>query len=204
LRKFCHRHRWQVVWAIKSKRKLDDKKLSQWPPALRPQRDQRGQLTATDHRQRPSLVRTRQGKLKALPFAVCVLISQRHQRDQHPQYFLCTDLSLSAQHILSMYQKRWPIEVDNFSVKQQLGLADFRGQPYEAIEKWCAMVVLALAFLQWRLKHAAAEQQWSSLADVERQHRYEHICTLLETACQEAAKATEYRSVFRRFLCQPT
>jgi len=34
------------------------------------------------------------------------------------QYFLCTDLTLSAQNILSIYQKRWPIEVDNFYVKQ--------------------------------------------------------------------------------------
>ena len=58
---------------------------------------------------------------------------------------------LSAQNILSIYQKRWPIEVDNFYVKQHLGLADFRVQSYEAIEKWFAVVlpclrVFAVAF----------------------------------------------------------
>ena len=202
LLKFCRRQGWYVVCAIKSNRKLDDQKLSQWPQALRHQRYQRVQLTAADQRQRPYLVRTRQGKLHALPFEVCVLISQRHHRDKRPKYFLCTDLSLSAQNILSIYQKRWPIEVDNFYVKQHLGLADFRVQSYEAIEKWFAVVFLALGFLQWRLNHERAQAQWHSLADVIRRHRYEHARALLETACQEAAKVSDYLSVLKRFLCQ--
>jgi DDE family transposase len=204
LLKFCRRQRWHVVCAIKSNRKLDDQKLSQWPQALRHQRYQRVQLTATDQRQRTYLVRTRQGKLNTLPFEVCVLMSQRHHRDKHPKYFLCTDLALSAQQILSIYQKRWPVEVDNFYVKQHLGLADFRVQSYEATEKWFAIVFLALVFLQWRFNHANAKEQWHSLADVVRQHRYEHARTLLETACQEAAKLSDYLPVLKRFLCQPT
>jgi len=204
LLKFCRRQDWHVVCAIKSNRTLDDKKLSQWPQTLRHQRYQRVQLTATDQRQRTYLVRTLRGKLNTLPFEVCVLISQRHHRDKHPKYFLCTDLALSAQQILPIYQKRWPIEVDNFYVKQHLGLADFRVQSYEATEKWFAVVFLALAFLQWRVNHAPAEERLRSVADVVRQHRYEHARTLLETACQEAAKLTDYLPVFKRFLCQPT
>jgi len=204
LLKFCRRHGWHVVCAIKSNRQLDDQKLSQWPQALRHQRYQRVQLTATDQRQRTYLVRPLRGKLNTVPFEVCVLISQRHPRDKHPKYFLCTDLSLSAQQILSIYQKRWPIEVDNFYVKQHLGLADFRVQSYEATEKWFAIVFLALVFLQWRLNHAHAKEQWHSLADVVRQHRYEHARTLLKTACQEAAKLRDYLPVLERFLCQPT
>ncbi len=204
LLKCCRRQDWHVVCAIKSNRTLDDKKLSQWPQALRHQRYQRVQLTATDQRQRTYLVRTLRGKLNTLPFEVCVLISQRHHRDKHPKYFLCTDLALSAQQILPIYQKRWPIEVDNFSVKQHVGLADFRVQSYEATEKWFAVVFLALAFVQWRVNHAPAEERLRSVADVVRQHRYEHARTLLETACQEAAKLTDYLPVFKRFLCQPT
>jgi Transposase DDE domain len=204
LLKCCRRQDWHVVCAIKSNRTLDDKKLSQWPQALRHQRYQRVQLTATDQRQRTYLVRTLRGKLNTLPFEVCVLISQRHHRDKRPKYFLCTDLALSAQQILPIYQKRWPIEVDNFYVKQHLGLADFRVQSYEATEKWFAVVFLALAFLQWRVNHAPAEERLRSVADVVRQHRYEHARTLLETACQEAAKLTDYLPVFKRFLCQPT
>ena len=38
LLKFCRRQRWHVVCAIKSNRKLDDQKLSQWPQALQHQR----------------------------------------------------------------------------------------------------------------------------------------------------------------------
>ena len=204
LLKFCRRQSWYVVWAIKSNRKLDDRKLSQWPQALRHQRYQRVQLTAPDGRQRPYLVRPLQGRLNHLSFDVCVLISKRHHRDKHPKYFLCTDLSLSAQQILSIYQKRWPVEVDNFYVKQHLGLADFRVQSYEATEKWFAVVFLALVFLQWRLNHAHAKEPWHSLADVVRQHRYEHARTLLETACQEAAKLSDYLPVLKRFLCEPT
>ena len=149
-------------------------------------------------------MRTLQGQLNTLPFAVCVLISQRHHRDKHPKYFLCTDLSLSAQQILSIYQKRWPIEVDNFYGKQHLGLADFRVQAYEATEKWFAMVFLALVFLQWRFNQAHAKEHWQSLGDVVRHHRYEHARALLETACQEAAKLRDYLPVLERFLCQPT
>jgi Transposase DDE domain len=204
LLRFCRRHSWQVVCAIKSNRKLDDQKLSQWPQALRHQRYQRIQLTATDQRQRTYLVRTLQGKLNTLPFAVCVLISQRHHRDKHPKYFLCTDLALSAQQILSIYQKRWPVEVDNFYVKQHLGLADFRVQSYEATEKWFAIVFLALVFLQWRFNQGHAQERWQSLGDVVRHHRYEHARALLETACQEAAKLRDYLPVLERFLCQPT
>jgi hypothetical protein len=203
LLKFCRRQRWHVVCAIKSNRKLDDQKLSQWPQALRHQRYQHVQLSATDGRQRSYLVRSRQGRLNHLSFDVCVLISKRHARDKHPKYFLCTDLSLSAQQILSTYQKRWPIEVDNFYVKQHLGLADFRVQSYEATEKWFAIVFLALAFLQWRLNHAHAKEHVHSLADVVRQHRYAHARTLLETACQEAAQLRDSFPVLKRFLCQP-
>ena len=201
---FCRRQGWHVVCAIKSNRKLDDQKLSQWPQALRHQRYQRVQLTATDGRQRLYLVRPVQGRLHQLSFDVCVLISTRHPRDKHPKYFLCTDLSLSAQQILSIYQKRWPVEVDNFYVKQHLGLADFRVQSYEATEKWFAIVFLAFVFLQWRLNHAHVKEHMHSLADVMRQHRYEHARTLLETACQEAAKLSDCLPVLKRFLCQPT
>jgi hypothetical protein len=202
LLKFCRRQGWHVVCAIKSNRMLDDQKLSQWSQALRHQRYQRVQLTATDGRQRSYLVRSLQGRLTHLSFDVCVLISKRHPRDKHPKYFLCTDLSLSAQQILSLYQKRWPIEVDNFYVKQHLGLADFRVQSYEATEKWFAIVFLTFVFLQWRLNHTAAKGQGHTLADVVRQHRYEHARTLLEMACQEAANVSDYRPVLQRFLCQ--
>lgn len=149
-------------------------------------------------------MRTLQEKLTTLPFAVCVLLSKRHHRETHPQDFLCTDLAWSAQQILPIYPKRCPIEGDNFYVKQPWGVADFRVQSYEATEQWFAVVFLALAFLPWHVHHAPAEERIRSVADVVRHHRSEHARTLLETACQEAAKLTNYLPVCKRFLCQPT
>jgi hypothetical protein len=201
--KCCRRPCWHVVGAIKSNRQLDDQQRSPWPQALRHQRSQRVQLTAPDQRQRTSLVRTRPGQRNTVPFEVCVLLSQRHHREKHPQDVLCTALALSAQPILRIYHKRWPIEVDNFSVKQPWGLADLRVQSYAATAKWFAMVFLAFVFLPWRLHHAHAKAQWHSLADVVRQHRYEHARTLLATACQEAAKLSDSLPVLERLLCQP-
>ena len=75
-------------------------------------------------------------------------------------------------------------------------------QSYEATEKWFAIVFLTFVFLQWRLHHAAAKGPGHTLADVVRQHRYEHARALLEMACQEAAKVSDYRPVLQRFLCQ--
>jgi hypothetical protein len=83
-------------------------------------------------------------------------------------------------------------------------LADFRVQSYEATEQWCAVVLLPLAFVQWRLNHAEAKAPVHALAEVVRQHRYEPARTLLETACQEAAQTCDYFAVLKRFLCQPT
>ena len=96
------------------------------------------------------------------------------------------------------------MEVDNCYGKQHLGVADFRGQSYEATEKWFAMVFLALVFLQWRLNHASSKERLCSLADVVRHHRYEHARTFVEAVCQEAAQLTDYLPVLQRFLCQPT
>jgi len=83
-------------------------------------------------------------------------------------------------------------------------VADFRVQSYAATEKWFAIVFLAFVCWQWRLNHAHAKEQWHSLADVVRQHRYDHARTLLETACQEAATLRDSLPVLKRFLCQPT
>ena len=114
LLKFCRRQGWHVICAIKSNRTLDGIKLSEWNQRLKHQPYTRVNPTATDRRKRPYLVRARKGRLKNVPFEVCVLISKRHRGDKRPKYFLCTDLSLSPQQILTFYKKRWPIEVDNY------------------------------------------------------------------------------------------
>jgi len=202
--KFCRRRGWHVICAVKSNRSLDGMQLSQWNRTLKHQRYAHVSLTATDQRPRIYLVRSQQGRFKKVPFDVCVIISKRHHRDKHPKYFLSTDTSLAPKKILSIYQKRWPIEVDNFYVKQHLGLTDFRVRSFEATEKWFMLVFLAYIFLQYRLNHSMPEDDLRSIADVIRLHRREHARTLLETACQEAARLTDYLPVIHRLICSPT
>ena len=202
LLKFCRRQGWHVICAIKSNRTLDGIKLSQWNQRLKHQPYTRVNPTATDQRKRPYLVRARRGRLKNVPFEVCVLISKRHRGDKRPKYFLCTDLSLSPQQILTFYQKRWPIEVDNYYVKQLLGLGDFRVQSYEAIEKWFAIVFLAYTFLQWRLNHTQLDERFKVVADVIRHHRHQHARHVLEAACTLAVACEDVTQVLHRFVNQ--
>jgi hypothetical protein len=202
LLKFCRRQGWHVLCAIKSNRTLDGVKLSEWNQRLKHQPYTRVNPAATDQRKRPYLVRARQGRLKNVPFEVCVLISKRHRGDKRPKYFLCTDLSLSPQQILTFYQKRWPIEVDNYYVKQLLGLGDFRVQSYEAIEKWFAIIFLAYTFLQWRLNHTQPDERFKVVADVIRAHRQQHARHVLEAACQLAVACEDVTQVLQRFVCQ--
>ena len=77
-------------------------------------------------------------------------------------------------------------------------------QPYEAIEKWYAVVHLVLTFLQWRLYQAwASGKAWDSLAEVIRQHRAEHARALLIAACEEAIQAGCMEPVLERFVVMP-
>ena len=202
LLKFCRRQGWHVICAVKSNRCLDEKQVSQWNRELKHRRYLRVRLTATDEKTRGYWVRQLQGRLNNVPFDVCVFISKRHPRDRRPKYFLCTDTSLAAQAVLTIYQHRWPIEVDNFYLKQALGLGDFRVQSFEAVEKWYAIVFLALAYLQWRLNHAGGPHPARNLAAVIHQHREEHACQLLTAACQQAIATGDLRSVLQRFMIQ--
>lgn len=204
LLKYCRRQGWQVICALKSNRTLDGVKLSQWNQRLKHQPYIRVNPVATDRRKRPYLVRTLQGRLKNVPWEVCVLISKRHRGDKRPKYFLSTDLNLSSQDILTFYSKRWAVEVDNFYVKQLLGLGDFRVQSVEAVEKWFAIVFLAYAYLQWRLNHAPATQRLKTVADIMRLHRQEHARHFLRASCIVAIQCQDMAQVFQRFIHQPS
>ena len=108
------------------------------------------------------------------------------------------------------YQDRWPTEVDNFYLKTRLGLGDYQMQRFEAIEKYHAVVFLALAYLQYRLVQQLATEQQSAtalarervktLADVIRLHRAEHEVNLLTTACQLALQHMSFKPVIDMFL----
>ena len=202
--KWIRRQGWHVICALKSNRKLNGIRVDQWNQRLRHRRYTRVRVPAADGTSRTYLVRRVQGHLTDVPFKVCVLISKRHPRDKHPKYFLCTDLGLAAQTVLTWYGNRWPLEVDYWYLKQALGLGDFRMHAYEAIEKWYAVVHLVLTFLQWRLYEAQAQgQPLRSVADVIRQHRAEHARAVLIAACQEAIQMGRIEPVLERFVIMP-
>ena len=194
LLKYCRRQGWHVIGAIKSNRLLDGQRLDARNQTLRHTRYT--QVTVAD---RTYWVRILQGRLRELPFDVCVVISKRHKRDKHPRYYVCTDLKLSARAILTGYTKRWPVEVDYYDLKQRLGASDWRVQSVEATRKWMVVVHLALIFLQWRC-HDAPTPQERTIGAVIRHQRMSHAREVLTAACEQVLQTGELAPVLDRFI----
>lgn len=201
--KFCRRQRWHVICAIKSNRRIDKKRIDHYNLALKHKHYQQVTLEALDpNRKAPTyLVRTIHGHLQAIAEPVQAFISKKRPGDKYPKYFVCTDTTLSAQQALRYYQKRWPVEVDNFYLKDVLGLGDFRLQSFEAAEKWFAVVVLAINYLQYQAAQAYLQSHARlPLADFIRQHRLEHLRLLLRTVIEEARQAQEPEAILAKYL----
>jgi len=201
LMRYIRRQGWHVICAIKSNRRLEGIKLQQWPQRLRNERYTTVRCSAANGGQ--TLYRTRriEGHLRGLSEPVAIVISHRHNRDKRPKDFLSTDISLSSAQILTWYSARWPVEVENWYLKQALGLGDFRVRPYEAIQKWYAVVFLVLAFLEWyRYELSDKGLILQSVSEVIQVHRHMHERKLLIAACQEALQSGSAEKVAERFL----
>lgn len=189
--KFCRRKRWHVICALKSNRGIDKVSVSRHNQQLRHKPYKRITLEAMNENRKARKYYTRSitGRLANISDPVHVIISKKGTRDKYPKYFACTDLSLSAQQVLRYYQKRWAVEVDNTYLKNALGLGDFRLQSFEAIDKWFAVVVLAINYLQYRMALAYSIMPSKvPLADFIRQHRLEHFKNLLRSVLEPFAK----------------
>lgn len=201
--KFCRRQRWHVICAVKTNRRIDQKRIDHYHQALKHQPYQRVTLEALDpHRKAPTyLVRTIHGHLQEIAEPIQAFISKKRPGDKRPKYFVCTDTTLSAQQALRYYPKRWPVEVDNFYLKDVLGLGDFRLQSFEATEKWFAVVVLAINYLQFQAARAyLSAHTCLPLADFIRQHRLEHLQVLLRTVIQEARQSQDVEVILAKYL----
>lgn len=165
---FCRRNHWHLICALRSNRRFQGKKLSQRARSLR---DKDFTRLWVDSAKTSTLywVCQRKGRLKGISEQLSVIISKRHCRDKRPEFFLCTDLSLSAKQALSLYMRRWAIEVDYLYLKTQLGLRDFRIRSMEGIERYFTLTSLSLAHLTWR----KAEEGTSSISVVIALHRKE-------------------------------
>jgi hypothetical protein len=202
--KWIRQQGWHVIAAVKCNRKVSGQKLTQWHHDFKGRSYERVSLELANGQRRTYWVRRLQGRLSGVPGEVRVLLSQRGPGVRTPKYFLCTDLTLSAQEILSRYQHRWRQEVDYWYVKLQLGLGDFRLQSYEAIEKWYAVVYLVLAYLYWQsYEHKKKHGHATSLSEVVARLREEHQREVLRTACEEAAQGTPVEEVLERYLGRP-
>jgi hypothetical protein len=200
--RFCRRQGWHVICALKSNRRLNKKRIDLHDQALRHKHYQHVRLSAVEDTAPPSYyVRVLRGFVEDVPGEVYVFISRRHPGDRHPKYFLCTDLSLSAQEALRIYQQRWPVEVDNFYLKEALGLGDFRLQSFEATEKWFAVVLLAMNYLQLRqAQYYTQTHTLPSLADVIRQHRAEHAKNLLRAVAEQVLRTGNIEATLSQFI----
>jgi hypothetical protein len=201
--KLCRRQRWHVICAVKSNRRLKRTRLDHHNQSLRNQRYQRVTLPALDPSgpARTYYVRTVAGHLEQVPDAVCGIISKRHPGDKRPKYFVCTDRTLSVQQALQYYQRRWPVEVDNFYLKEALGLGDFRLQSFEATQKWFAVVTLALNYLQYQAAEAYLQQQAPcSLTEIIRQHRLAHWRQFLRQALTQLLRSGDLDATIESLL----
>jgi DDE superfamily endonuclease len=199
--RWIRRQGWHVIAAVKSNRRVSGQKLTQWHHAFKGRAYDRVSLALANGQRRAYWVRALVGRLRGVPGEVRVLLSQRGPGVRTPKYFLCTDLTLSAQEILSRYQKRWGQEVDYWYVKLQLGLGDFRLQSYEAIAKWYAVVYLVLAYLYWRsYEDAETHGHTTSLSEVLARIRQGHQREVLRAACEEVAQGTPVGQVLERYL----
>lgn len=185
LLQLCRRWGWHVICALKHNRTFKKKGAKQHRQLSKLARYMKNwefkaiTVNSSDSSTR-YWVRTIRGYLPGLKDEVSIIISKRNQRDKRPKFFLCTDLSLTAQEALSRYMRRWAVEVDHLYLKVRLGLGDFRLRSYEGISKYFDLVGLALAYLYWR-KIEDPEGKFKTLSDVIAQHRHDQ-----QTACLRA------------------
>lgn len=196
---YARRQKWHVTCGLKSNRKLNGLRLDQLAYKLRHRRYTHVRVTAADGNQHTYYVRDTTGRLQKVPHEVRVFISKRHPRDKFPAYFMSTDVTRSAQQALQGYRRRWSCEVDNFYLKTQLGLADFRVQSYEAVDKYLVVVLLAWAYIERRFTQERSAQI-KTHGDVIRQHRDEHAIDWLKGAVEMAIETGDVEIVLQRFL----
>jgi len=203
--KWIRQQGWHAIGAVKSNRKVSGRKLTDWHRALKGRSYDRVSLELANKQRRTYWTRTLTGRIRGVPGEVRAIISQRGPGVRTPKYFLCTDTTLSAQEILTRYQKRWSQEVDYWYVKMQLGLGDFRLHSYEAIAKWYAVVYLVLVYLYWqRYEHESRHKASTSLSEVLARIRQDHQREVLRAACEEVARGATVAEVVERYVGPPT
>jgi hypothetical protein len=197
--KYVRRQGWHVTCGLKHNRKLNGKRIDQIASALRHRRYTQVRVTAADGNRRRNWVRQSSGRLGQVPFEVRVFFSKRHPREKSPAYFMCTDLTRSAQAALQGYSGRWSCETVNFYLKTQLGLADFRVQSYEAVDKYMVVVLLTWTYVERRYEQERSTRI-KTYGDLIRRHRDEHAVAWLTGALEMMRATGDIQQVLQRYL----
>jgi hypothetical protein len=197
--KFVRRQGWHVTCGLKANRNLNGKCLDQLAYALRHRRYTHVRVTAADGSPTTYYVRQTTGRLVDVPFDVRVFFSKRHPREQSQAYFMCTDLTRSAHQALQGYRGRWSCEVDNFYLKTQAGLIDFRVRSYEAVDKYIVVVLLAWAYVERRFA-CERSAHIKTYGDIIRRHRDEHAVDWLTGALLMLQDTGDIQQVLQHFL----
>jgi hypothetical protein len=197
--KYVRRQGWHVTCALKCNRKLNGKRLDQLAYALRHKRYTQVHVTAADRNATTYYVRQTTGRLEHVPCDVRVFFSKRHPRQKGLAYFMSTALTRSAQQALQGYSGRWSCEVLNFYIKTQAGLADFRVQSYEAVDRYMVVVLLAWAYVEQRYE-TEHSTQIKNYGDIIRRHREEHAVDWFTGALEMMQETNDIQQVLQRFL----
>jgi hypothetical protein len=197
--KYVRRQGWHVTCGLKHNRKLNAQRIDQIASALRHRQYLHIQVTAADGNKTIYYVRQTTGRLQNVPFDVRVFFSKRHPREKSPAYFMSTDLTRSAHQALQGYSGRWSCEVDNFYLKTQLGLCDFRVRAYEAVDKYMVVVFLTWAYVERRFQQERCAQI-KTYGDLIRRHRDEHAVEWLTSAMKMMQATGDLQQVLQRYL----
>jgi hypothetical protein len=199
LLKYIRRQGWHAVCALKSNRKLQGQRLSQFVSTLQHKRYTPVRVTAAGGKKTTYYVRDAVGRLSKVPFDVRVMFSKRHPRARSWAYFLSTDLARGVVQALRGYGGRWSCEVVNFYAKARLGLADVRVRSVEAVDRYVVAVHLAWAYVEQRFACQRSAQD-KCYGDVVRRHRDEHAEAWLREAIEMGMQTGNVEAVLDRFL----
>ena len=197
--KHVRRQGWHVTCALKCNRKLNGIRIDHLAYALMHKRYTQIAVTAADGNTTTYYVRQTTGRLENVPYDVRVFFSKRHPRQIVLAYFMSTALTRSVQQALQGYIGRWSCEVLNFYIKTQAGLADFRVQSYEAMDKNKVVVLLAWAYIERRYE-TERSARFKTYGDIIRRHREEHAVDWLTGALEMMRETHDVQQVLQHSL----
>ncbi len=166
----CQRRHFKYIGAVKSNRKFRtsgyNHQVQHWVGLMPKSAFDRVKVKGNTYKTWSSV-----GRL-ASDHSVKLVVNRRH-RHKKWQYLISTDLTLSAQTILSYYLIRW--EVENFyrAAKQLLGWGDYQMRQLVAIERHVLLMMITHAYLelqrQTMTEQCSDENLQFTLGDLQRQ-----------------------------------